>query len=179
MPKFDFQIQFSMSKVIWIFLIFFSLKNTKLGAHFLKILTKQFIFSNSQNSIILFDCSWYLANNLSNFGSLPWKVHNQYCHIAIAYLNPPVSKTWLSLILIKQCNWRFIGSWTPFVDIPCSISINSVVFDCKWFFPIPPVTQSFDLFCNFELHISHWFTLYSSVPNKSTGPNEHAGWRFF
>jgi hypothetical protein len=33
-PKFDFQSQFSMSKFIQIFLNFFSLKNTNLGAHF-------------------------------------------------------------------------------------------------------------------------------------------------
>ena len=88
---------------------------------------------------------------------------NKFYHIAIAYLNPPVSKTWFSLILIKQCNWRFIGSCTSFVDIPCLISINSVVFDCKWFCPIPPVTQSFDLLYNFRLHISHWFSLYSTL----------------
>ena len=35
MPKFDFQSQFSISKIIRIFLIFFSLKNIILGAHFL------------------------------------------------------------------------------------------------------------------------------------------------
>ena len=29
-------------------------------------------YSNSQNSIILFDYSWFLAKNLSNFVSLPW-----------------------------------------------------------------------------------------------------------
>ena len=132
-------------------------------------------YFNSQNSIILFDCSWFLAKNLSDFESFPWKLHNQYCHFAIAYLNPPVSKTWFSLILIKQCDWRFIGNCAPFIDIPCSISINSVVFDCKWFCPIPPVTQSFDLFYNFELHISHWFSLYSSVLKRSAGPNKHAG----
>ena len=34
-PKFDFQSQFSMSKVIGIFLIFFSLKNTNLRKHHL------------------------------------------------------------------------------------------------------------------------------------------------
>ena len=34
-PKFDFQSQFSMSKIIRIFLIFFSFKNINLGAHFL------------------------------------------------------------------------------------------------------------------------------------------------
>ena len=33
--KFDFQSQFSRSKIIRIFLIFFSLKNMNLGAHFL------------------------------------------------------------------------------------------------------------------------------------------------
>ena len=33
--KMDFQSQFSMSKIIGIFLIFFSLKNTNLEAHFL------------------------------------------------------------------------------------------------------------------------------------------------
>jgi hypothetical protein len=35
--KFDFQGQFFMSKIIQIFLIFFSLKNTNLGAHFLLV----------------------------------------------------------------------------------------------------------------------------------------------
>ena len=34
-PKFDFQSQFSMSKMIRIFLNFFSLKNINLGDHFL------------------------------------------------------------------------------------------------------------------------------------------------
>ena len=34
-PKFDFQSQFSMSKIIRIFLIFFSLKNINFVAHFL------------------------------------------------------------------------------------------------------------------------------------------------
>ena len=33
-PKFDFQNQFFMSKIIWIFLNSFSMKNTNLGAHF-------------------------------------------------------------------------------------------------------------------------------------------------
>ena len=33
-PKFDFQSQFSMSKIIRIFLNFFSLNNINLGAHF-------------------------------------------------------------------------------------------------------------------------------------------------
>ena len=38
-------------------------------------------YSNSQNSIISFDFRWFLAKNLSNFVFLPWKLHNQYCHM--------------------------------------------------------------------------------------------------
>ena len=34
-PKFDIQSQFSMSEIIGIFPIFFSLHNTNLGAHFM------------------------------------------------------------------------------------------------------------------------------------------------
>ena len=30
--------------------------------------------------VISFDYSWFLAKNLSNFVSLPWKLYNQYCH---------------------------------------------------------------------------------------------------
>ena len=26
--------------------------------------------------------SWFLGQNLSTFASLPWKLHNQYCHIS-------------------------------------------------------------------------------------------------
>ena len=32
------------------------------------------------NLIISFDRSWCLAKNLSSFVSLPWKLHNRYCH---------------------------------------------------------------------------------------------------
>ena len=42
MPKFNFQSQFSRSKIIEIFLNFFSLNITNLGAHFL---LKQFLDS--------------------------------------------------------------------------------------------------------------------------------------
>ena len=38
--------------------------------------------TNSQNSIISFNYSWFLAQNPSNFVSLPWKLHNRPdCHI--------------------------------------------------------------------------------------------------
>ena len=94
-PKSDFQSQFSLLKIILIFLIFFSLKNASLEKHFSYwyfLVTSIFkwlyflkwcpIFdsSNSQNAIISFNCSWFLAKNLSNFVSLPWKLHNRYCH---------------------------------------------------------------------------------------------------
>ena len=39
-------------------------------------------YSNSQNLVISFEYSWFLAKNLSNFVPLPWKLHNQYCHTA-------------------------------------------------------------------------------------------------
>ena len=51
-PKFDFQSQFSMSKIIWIFLKF-------------------------NNFLWLY---WFLGKNLSNFVPPIWKLHNPYCH---------------------------------------------------------------------------------------------------
>ena len=85
----------SMSKIIQISQIFFTLKNKDLGAHFLlltffdDIIFKSLYFlkwcpiydiSNSQNSIISFDYCWFLAKNLSNFVFLLWKLQNRYCH---------------------------------------------------------------------------------------------------
>ena len=37
-------------------------------------------YSNYQNLIISIDYSWFLAKTLSNFLSLPWKLHNRHCH---------------------------------------------------------------------------------------------------
>ena len=40
-------------------------------------------YFNSQNSIISFDLQLIFSQNLenlSNFESLPWKLHNRYCH---------------------------------------------------------------------------------------------------
>ena len=39
-------------------------------------------YSNSQNLVISFEYSWFLAKNLSYFVSLPWKLHNRKCHTA-------------------------------------------------------------------------------------------------
>ena len=38
------------------------------------------LYTNSQNSMISFAYSWFLAKNLCNFVSLSWKIHNRYCH---------------------------------------------------------------------------------------------------
>ena len=37
-------------------------------------------YSNFQILVISFEYSWFLAKNLSNFVSLPWKLHNRKCH---------------------------------------------------------------------------------------------------
>ena len=37
-------------------------------------------YSNFQNLVISFEYSWFLAKSLSNFVSLPWKLHNRECH---------------------------------------------------------------------------------------------------
>ena len=58
-PKFDFQSQFSMAKIIGIFLIF-SLKDTNLGAHFLLMTA----FDNINFWITLF------SEMMSNFQQL-------------------------------------------------------------------------------------------------------------
>ena len=83
MPKFDFQSQCFMSKIIVIFLIFFHWKiwikvQIFSNWHFLiTLIFKLFYFLK-----ILTACHfiWFLAQNLSNFVFLPWKHHNLYCH---------------------------------------------------------------------------------------------------
>ena len=37
-------------------------------------------YSNFQNLVVSFEYSWFLTKNLSNFVSLPWKLHNRYCY---------------------------------------------------------------------------------------------------
>ena len=48
-------------------------------------------YSNSQKLVISFEYSWFLAKKLSNFVSLPWKLHNQYCHTPRLQLNTPIT----------------------------------------------------------------------------------------
>ena len=91
--KFDFQSKLSKS-IVQIFLIFFSLKNANLGVHFFMSLIfrllyflKWFPIFDSSLPLQFSKCNIFiwlqliLANNLSNFKSLSWKLHNRYCHI--------------------------------------------------------------------------------------------------
>ena len=55
-------------------------------------------YSNAQNSMISFDYSWCLGKNLSNFVSLPWKLHNRYCHT--------------SYLLTYPYFWSKLSSWS-------------------------------------------------------------------
>ena len=42
-------------------------------------------YTNSQNSIISFEYSWFLGKNISNFVSPDLKIHNLYCHTVRTY----------------------------------------------------------------------------------------------
>ena len=75
-PKFDFQSQFSKSKIIWIFLnCFFIEKYQFRGPIFDTSPLTQFSKFNN----FLWVC-WFLGKNLSNFVPPVWKLHNPYCH---------------------------------------------------------------------------------------------------
>ena len=64
--------------------VFFNEKKSERFGWFLKVkfwhlLTARH-YSNYQNLVISFHYSWFLTKHLSNFVSLPWKLHNRYCH---------------------------------------------------------------------------------------------------
>ena len=69
--------------------------------------------ANSQNSIISFDFGWFLTKNLSNFVSLPWKLHNQYCrmitHTQIMLAQPKNSNSPLGAIVVLLLIWSTGG----------------------------------------------------------------------
>ena len=58
-------------------------------------------YSNSPNLVISFDYSWFLAKNLSNFVSLPWKLLNRYCH------NWRTSANWSH----GSLKWKYAGRY--------------------------------------------------------------------
>ena len=94
-PKFDFQSQYSMSKIIPIFLNFllieeyhifrywnFSITSIFKSLYFLKwcpIYDTSPLTQFSKFNNFLWVC-WFLGKNLSNFVPPVWKLHNPYCH---------------------------------------------------------------------------------------------------
>ena len=74
--------------ITWL-IAFLRARYTETGTYFIKwwpiFDSSPLHCSNSQNSIISFDYSWFLWKNLSDFVSLPWKLHNRYCHTAHFY----------------------------------------------------------------------------------------------
>ena len=55
--------------------------------------------------ILKFNNSWFLAKNLSNFVSLPWKLHNWYCHNLCSKRQ--------EACLLKLMKERERSSWPP------------------------------------------------------------------
>ena len=51
-------------------------------------------YSNSQNLVISLEYSRFLAKNIINFVSLPWKLHNQKCHNVGMFKIPLDSSKW-------------------------------------------------------------------------------------
>ena len=86
-PKFDFESQFSMSKIIRIFLNFIRWRipiqeNIFLNFLLLKwcpIFDSSPLIQNSKFNNFLWLC-WFLCKYLSNFIHLSWKLRNPYCH---------------------------------------------------------------------------------------------------
>ena len=73
-------------------------------------------YSNSQNSIISFDYSWFLTKNLFNFVYFPWKLHNRYCdiarfpHLGEQILNSLHNKSLADCREVSQTWQEFIGN---------------------------------------------------------------------
>ena len=60
-------------------------------------------YTNLQNSIISFEyVCWLLVKTLSNFVSLPWKIHNPYCHTVHAQLGAILNGTKYSGIVLHS-----------------------------------------------------------------------------
>ena len=68
-------------------------------------------YSNSPNFVISSDYSWFLAKNLYNFVSLPWKLHNRYCHsnytFILTWSQHYAYSTRINVLQISQIILRF------------------------------------------------------------------------
>ena len=84
-------------------------------------------YSNFQNLVISFEYSWFLAKNLSNFVSLPWKLHNRYCHNLHTYVQTIVSVNQWFFRITMCSTWLIITYCSPNLS---KISIHCIVFWC-------------------------------------------------
>ena len=86
-------------------------------------------YSNSQNSIISFDYSWFLDKNLSNFVFLRWKLHNRHCHTVhlpqVALQLDHVDHC-ISHGLVLQFSLLFDGPSQSLGRIPCWIKERKI-----------------------------------------------------
>ena len=98
-------------------------------------------YTNSQNSMISFDYSWFLAKNLSNFVSLPWKFHNWYCHNLNRYGN-------------SGCGVSRLRIQNP-IDFCLKVKCTKGFFDIFW----SGMTASLQNLCQF-LQNKHFQTLF-------------------
>ena len=92
-------------------------------------------YTNLQISMISFDYSWFLGKNLSNFVSLPWKLHNWYFHnVSVlatrARASEPVKgllereKLQLMLLLLYFCLFKlYMFSWVHNTDLPMNVKL--------------------------------------------------------
>ena len=96
-------------------------------------------YFNSQNSLISFDYSWFLANNLSNFVSLPWKLHNPYCHSVQSLVFREDARSTNIWVTIYYSNYWILKDAFPsihrvetiffdYVDISDEANVISLVF---------------------------------------------------
>ena len=78
-------------------------------------------YSNFQNFLISFEYSWFLAKNLSNFVSLPWKLQNRYCHNSPSPLD----------IADVFCEWTPSSTWWWWRQIYLSNACYTIFYEEK------------------------------------------------
>ena len=81
-------------------------------------------YSNSQNLIISFDNSWFLVKDLSNFVSLPWKLHNRYCHNVH---RAKLARASVWFIYLSQLGQRW-SPWQPAWIDQCKVGLGWPIF---------------------------------------------------
>ena len=107
-------------------------------------------YSNSQNLVISFEYSWFLAKNISNFVSLPWKLYNRKCHnVDVAWIHGKttlIKKTQSTAVIPTTNNLQWSAAYVQFTGVLlynsavfwlymdiCSVHTESWEHDCKPF----------------------------------------------